>query len=324
MLVSQNELLKQVAQIVDDNVESIILCSAFLKLGILQEMEGILEGKEVRIYVRWQLYDFISGASQIEIYDFCKKKGWTLYRNPQVHAKFLLTDTFKLLLGSSNYTPSGTGRGFNNIEWNNLIVISKSEAQTLKNSLLMSQKVDDALVQQINKTLESYKSYFELFKTLKKTISLANQAAKDQCYFLFDELPPFLPGIENIDLEKPTHMDFLRKHGIYSLDSLNLLKEFVLNNPISNIVFSLFDEGKVIVRWGDVQQRIKFDEKLYSMVENNNHALKRELGKDNRLFNLFNWIEHFDDRFTVWNRTGYLRDPREGTCSINKSNKSSG
>ncbi|MEQ8925007.1 MAG: hypothetical protein RLO81_04290 [Fulvivirga sp.] len=43
-----------------------------------------------QIVVRWLPLDIISGASDLEVFDTCKKFGITLYRNPRLHLKAFL------------------------------------------------------------------------------------------------------------------------------------------------------------------------------------------------------------------------------------------
>lgn len=316
MLINQNEILEKAKQLLAPDVKSVKICSAYLKEPVLQELVDVLQGKNVEIYVRWHVLDLISGASDLSIFELCENLGWSLFRNPQIHAKFLLNDKLQLLLGSSNYTLSGTGRGMMNIEWNNLIQLTSNEAEQIEDSLMLSQRIGLPEIAILKREIERNE---QLSKLLQKsqTLKMNTISSPDTPEFLFSKLPPFRPQLIGFDKHNARHVAFLKNHGVYSLDSINSIRKFILNNPITRIVYNLFEEGETIVRWGAVQRKIEHNPYLFEKAEGKRHILREHLAQDHRLFNLFNWIEHFDNRFEVWNREGYLKDPREGTCSLN-------
>ena len=115
MLLDQNELIPKIKDIIDENTKEVIISSAYIKTTLLKQLESVLSQKDVSIYVRWEISDLINGASDIDIYELCKTNGWKLFRNNQLHAKFILIDNSLVILGSSNYTLSGTGENKKNI-----------------------------------------------------------------------------------------------------------------------------------------------------------------------------------------------------------------
>ena len=76
MLLDQNELLDHVRHECSEDTKEIILCSAFLKKNVLEELEDILNlATKVQVYVRWQELDLLSKVSDLDIYEVCKKNG---------------------------------------------------------------------------------------------------------------------------------------------------------------------------------------------------------------------------------------------------------
>ena len=72
MLVTQNELIRVIGQSVNKNTKEIIISSAYIKEDLFQELVPILRNKSVKVYVRWDAQDLISGASDLGIYQICK------------------------------------------------------------------------------------------------------------------------------------------------------------------------------------------------------------------------------------------------------------
>jgi len=56
----------------------IIVCSAFIKLSGIEWFSNNIKNKEIkcRVISRWDKEDLIKRVSDIEVYEFCKNKGW--------------------------------------------------------------------------------------------------------------------------------------------------------------------------------------------------------------------------------------------------------
>jgi hypothetical protein len=86
------------------------ICSAFLKLETLVQLSNHLPtNRIVRILVRWQLADLLAGVSDLEVYNFAKKKEWALYVDLAFHGKVYSFNGQGLLVGSANATNAGLG-----------------------------------------------------------------------------------------------------------------------------------------------------------------------------------------------------------------------
>lgn len=314
MLLNQNELLEHVKQLCSEDTNEIILCSAFLKKNILEELTPYLNlSHSVKIYVRFLDIDLAMKVSDVEIYKTCKSNGWQLFRNPKLHAKFVMIDNKHLSLGSSNYTSSGTGRGNLNIEWNNSLTIGEIEAQELINSLALSIPVNDQMYQDLLGRIE-------LLEPLSKQIErLETKEPKPTYGFNFSDLPSFSPkDLYNppLDFKQQSYLQNLEVSSIYDLSNF---QNFILNNPITDIIRAYHAKDSK-ARWGSIYSEIQKDESLFLLCNNDEDELEEELFIDNRLYHLFCWLEEFDESLELYANPGYLKNPRRGTCSINLIN----
>ena len=78
----------------------------YVKLRSLEELYKDVPTPEVLV-VRWDPMDFVSGVSDVEIFDFCKANSITLYRNHRLHLKAFISNFQRCFLGSANITSKG-------------------------------------------------------------------------------------------------------------------------------------------------------------------------------------------------------------------------
>ena len=62
-------------------VESVLFLTAFCKINALEKIDTYFNGKHVekRLVVRFRYDDIRTGASDLELYEYCKKHHWKLY-----------------------------------------------------------------------------------------------------------------------------------------------------------------------------------------------------------------------------------------------------
>lgn len=304
MLLDQNVLLDHVRHECSEDTKEIILCSAFLKKNVLQELEDVLNlANKVQVYVRWQELDLLSKVSDLDIYEVCKKNGWELFYNKKLHAKFFLIDEKSMFLGSSNYTLSGTGRGNKNIEWNKSTQIEDYEALEIKKSISLSIPITDDLFRNI-------KDKIDQLEPLAKQIEEVQTADTQPLYnFNFDWLPPFSPkDLFTLPLNSTT-IKYLRKLGITTIDHLDTFEEFVFNNPVTDLIRNYHNTVDSTARWGSIRDVIKKEDYLFELCENKASILEEELYTNNRLYHLFCWLAEFDDNLELYTNPRYLEDP---------------
>ncbi len=88
--------------------------SGFCKLQTLMFLNGLCrQGIKKRLLVRFLPSDLSSGATDKEIYSYCKSNGWAMYIDHTIHAKTYIFDKVKCIIGSANATNRGIGSGDN-------------------------------------------------------------------------------------------------------------------------------------------------------------------------------------------------------------------
>jgi hypothetical protein len=130
------------------NVGGVVsICSAFLRSSILEDFSKRLpKDASVRVIARWRLEDLLAGASDLEAYEVCKRKGWDFNICTNFHGKVFVFPPAGILVGSANATGSGLGL-LSNSNSEVCTVVEESEAnKSLVESLFLSSvKMTDEL-----------------------------------------------------------------------------------------------------------------------------------------------------------------------------------
>ena len=182
--------------------DEIIVCSAFITMKGIEWFYNNLQNKKIncRVISRWDRGDLLSKVSDIEVYNFCKKMGWSFEIIENLHAKFYLMDQKDLISGSLNLTAKGFG----------LVPISNKEFGNY------FEAIDEDLIN-INIFLEdAIKITDEIFNEYKKYL----EENKD---FVIQQLPELPEKIKNLKEKKLTK---LWVHDFLFNEPENLLKNF--------------------------------------------------------------------------------------------------
>ena len=182
--------------------DEIIVCSAFITMKGIEWFYNNLQNKNIncRVISRWDRGDLLSKVSDIEVYNFCKKMGWSFEIIENLHAKFYLMDQKDLISGSLNLTAKGFG----------LVPISNKEFGNY------FEAIDEDLIN-INIFLEdAIKITDEIFNEYKKYL----EENKD---FVIQQLPELPEKIKNLKEKKLTK---LWVHDFLFNEPENLLKNF--------------------------------------------------------------------------------------------------
>ena len=182
--------------------DEIIVCSAFITMRGIEWFYNNLQNKKIncRVISRWDRGDLLSKVSDIEVYNFCKKMGWSFEIIENLHAKFYLMDQKDLISGSLNLTAKGFG----------LVPISNKEFGNY------FEAIDEDLIN-INIFLEdAIKITDEIFNEYKKYL----EENKD---FVIQQLPELPEKIKNLKEKKLTK---LWVHDFLFNEPENLLNNF--------------------------------------------------------------------------------------------------
>jgi hypothetical protein len=91
------------------------------------------------IHVRWRAEDLICGASELAVYELARERGFAVFMQQDLHAKFAISDRKNLILGSANLTGRGLGIvSQTNVEAGIVTTVGQPELEALENILSRS------------------------------------------------------------------------------------------------------------------------------------------------------------------------------------------
>ena len=133
------------------------IITAYCKLEGLKFVDENLPVKDIpkKLMVRFRLQDILSGATDLNIYEYCKINNWKMYIRFDLHAKTFIFDRKRLIIGSANLTSSGIGLGENNnLEMGMLAEITNEELERIesifKQAVPMNDRIYALLTEQAN------------------------------------------------------------------------------------------------------------------------------------------------------------------------------
>lgn len=140
----------------------ICFCSAYIKIDSLKYFHQAYLTNGFRgtgkILARWQPNDIMSGASDLEVYEYCKNVGFDFYIKNDFHGKIYKISPGEVLIGSHNLTGSGFGINKNsNDETGVLIADSAAEDYYFNELFSNGTKVDDQLFSLISNFVKNAK-----------------------------------------------------------------------------------------------------------------------------------------------------------------------
>lgn len=126
---------------------SLLIFSAYIKRRALEELStAIGDDVDVMVIVRWNKIDLLSGASDLDIYEFCNQRGWCLAISTNLHGKLYLFDRKTIILGSSNLTGKGLGLvSSSNLEFGTYLDASEIDSGKLESFASDARVLDDEL-----------------------------------------------------------------------------------------------------------------------------------------------------------------------------------
>lgn len=136
------------------------IISAFCKKEAIKFVNDHIPNsvQKKRLMVRFRLEDILSGASDLEIYNFCCDNGWELYmKHPDLHAKAYIFDESSCIVGSANLTSKGLGLiEKSNYEIAFLSTISEEDIALIDSLFNNAKRIDDDLYKKLTKDAGRY------------------------------------------------------------------------------------------------------------------------------------------------------------------------
>lgn len=287
--------------------EEVAVFSAYIRTDQLKQLN--VGNKINRIIVRWEIRDLHQGASDLDLYHYCKENKIALYRNTRIHLKCLRNERDKVFLGSANVTGRGIGEYSDtfNFELNSLDEMTEfSDVLYLDKIVSKSEYVTENLFQEIKNRVDSLEDFKKLEDEYKKIDVVTEKKESD--YFLISELPMYkevkslYQAALNILEQTPLERQCL-SHDIATYD-LNINKseeEFYLN------LKQVFNNHRFIV---DLKKRIIEDRRkslnyggVVRWISENTTTVPTPISwelKEKQVVNiLYEWICFFDSDFVV-------------------------
>ncbi|MDE5978003.1 MAG: phospholipase D family protein [Turicibacter sp.] len=130
--------------------------SGFCKLQTLKFLDALCrKGINKRLLVRFLPSDISSGATDKEIFEYCKNNGWSIFVDYTIHAKTYIFDKVKCIMGSANATNRGIGSGKNcNKEASAYFTLDEGQYQKVMTLYYDAILLDDELYEYIVSQVE--------------------------------------------------------------------------------------------------------------------------------------------------------------------------
>lgn len=139
---------------------SIFLASAYCTKKAFDGLNSAapLNAEKKALVVRWEPYDLLEGASDLEVYLSAKQFGWRLYINQRLHGKIAVVDDARVIMGSANCTESGLGLlgARSNIEANVKLPVNPEILKWQDDLLKSSVEITDELYELITKEISAF------------------------------------------------------------------------------------------------------------------------------------------------------------------------
>lgn len=113
-LLNTYEVQQKIAQEVSSATTHLQIVSAFCKTEAVEFIDSHINTplQTKKLMVRFLLSDILTGASDFNLYEYCKSHGWQMYVRFDLHAKTYIFDRKRCILGSANLTNRGLGISF--------------------------------------------------------------------------------------------------------------------------------------------------------------------------------------------------------------------
>ena len=160
-LLISGELLKCISDELGAVTESTLIISAFCKVSMIKHFDACITNPDIdkTLVVRFRPEDIVSGASDLELYPYCKNNGWKLFFRLDLHAKTYVFDNFKCIIGSANATGKGMKlNGTGNYEMAAAFQLDAKDKNVLRNLLVGSVKMNDSIYNEMSEVINKSKS----------------------------------------------------------------------------------------------------------------------------------------------------------------------
>lgn len=161
------------------------IITGFCKLDTLKLINSLCsDNVNKKLLVRFLPSDLASGATDKEIYEFCKGTGWKMYVNHTVHAKTYIFDKIKCIVGSANLTNRGIGTSADhNIELSTYYELEETDYNKIISMYDHAEEMTDELYRYILSQSDDevvLRTYFERTSKREKICCLLPEDFPDE------------------------------------------------------------------------------------------------------------------------------------------------
>jgi PLD-like domain len=269
--------------------QSVTLLSAYIKIAALTWIDDCIGTKSLNIsfVARWRPNDLLSGASDLEVYEHARARGWKFGIDPSLHYKIYLVDDRVALLGSANLTSSGLHlEDAGNLEAGVVIEPSLLDLNRLKQHISECTWVTDELYEEIKSYIESHDGKAILFNAWPRSIQEKMQPSAIHLWvtdLLFCKPLELLLDNRAASAES-LHDLLLLGVDADEVDRAKLLKQFHLTKVWLWVLTAIKESSYKYVRFGELSAR------LHSALLDDPKPYRREVKEF--ISNIFEWIRY--------------------------------
>lgn len=295
-ILMSNEIKNKISEEVGRCKESLHVITAFCKIDGMKFIDGSILQKvdDKKLLVRFRLDDLLAGASDIDIYNFCKNNGWKMYVRFDLHAKTYLFDKKRCVIGSANLTNKGLDltensnyeiASVNDLEDEDLIKIHS----LFESAVLMTDKIFEKMSLQFDTVIKGqgdcYKWSDEIMELFSPDFSVL---------FTYD-----FPNCRNYNDLYEQKIDFLNLESDWTLQ--NIKEALKLSKSYLWLKTLVSDNGGEMY-FGEITAH------LHSVLVNDPKPYRKEVKE--LLGNLLEWIVILEVKDFIIDRPNYSQRVR--------------
>lgn len=272
-IIFSDEILKELDFELRNLTQSIHIVSAFCKQDIIQYIEQKIPHvvKDKKLLVRFTLSDILSGATDLELYKFCKDHNWKLFIKFDLHAKTYIFDNKKCILGSANATNKGFGLTKNyNTEISCLSTLDEEDLEKINALFVNSLELNDKIYALMENDLKHCNK--KKIETIAWNKKILDQMPKNVVSLFVDDLPQ--------SSYKERNTSFLSDYKITNTD---LNTQFIHSNAFRWLLQTLQNKKDHEIYFGELTAI------LHDVIINEPKPYRKDIKI--LLQNLLNWIQ---------------------------------
>ena len=291
MLLFSGQIKKSISHELANTFKSVQVISAFCKKEAILFFEAQIKNNisDKVLMVRFTYEDIVSGASDLSVYEICKKNNWKMYIRFDLHAKTYIFDSLRCIVGSANLTSRGIAlQDKFNIEISSTAVLSEEDKdkvnQLFNDAILMTDDLHDKMTKEI---LSCDKSTSTTNNWSDDILSLFTPS---KIVLFTDDLPGcFSPNDSNASL------DFINMHKKSDMGTMQ--KSFRSSKAFAWLYKTLLSKKNKVMYFGEMT------EKLHNSFINDPAPYRKEVKQ--LLSNLLNWVVELNIEEIIIDKPNY-------------------